>query len=180
MEREFEAKGLVSEQLFYKLIRSLNVVEIKEQSNTYIDSDNFFKNQNCALRLRIIAGQHIFSLKRKDSDGATEWNQPITAEEYKSIIAKHQINLADYNCPYDQVLTNTENITIQTTRYVCEYQGTIVELDQTTFGNTVDFEIEIETESLETSQTIMNNLCDEFGIVIKKSYPKIARYFMYN
>lgn len=181
MEREFESKGLITEDEFKKLLENLQQVEIKEQTNTYLDTnDGFFKNENSALRLRIINGQYIFSLKRQDDDGAIEWNQPITKDEYTSICNSKSIDLSIYKCPQNEMLSNLELHTISTTRYVCEYQNTIIELDQTDFGMVIDFEIEIEAESEMAASVTLQQLAEEYNLDIKKSYPKIARYFMYN
>lgn len=180
MEREFEAKALISKQQFELLISKLEITEIRQQKNIYLDSNNFFKNKNSALRLRIIDGQYIFSLKRQDRDGATEWNQNITAEQFQQIIDSKTIDFGIYNCPDNQVLSDLDIICIDTTRYVCSYQEQLIELDKTTFNKTIDFEIEIEADSLDAASQTMKQLATEFALDIKKSYPKIARYFMYN
>ncbi len=181
MEREFESKGLLSKDQFELLISSLKVIETREQVNTYIDTaDGFFKSKTSALRLRIINGQYIFSLKRQDADGATEWNCQFTKAEYDQTIAPREIDLAAYNCPYDQRLTELELVTISTTRYVCEYRDSIIELDATSFGTVTDYELEIEAEDLTTASKIAQNLATEYQLDIKKSHPKIARFYMYN
>ncbi len=181
MEREFESKGLITKADFKKLLENLITIEIKHQRNTYLDTnDGFFKQQNSALRLRIINDEYIFSLKRKDNDGATEWNQTITKQEYDKICESKSIDLSLYKCPQNEILSDLNIDTITTTRYVCKYQEVIVELDQTDFGMTVDFEIEIEAKSEQLADDYLKQLATEFKLDIKKSYPKIARYFMYN
>lgn len=181
MEREFESKGLISKTEFNLLLENLNQTEIKNQTNTYIDTtEGFFKNQNSALRLRIINGQYIFSLKRQDDDGATEWNQPITKDEYTSICNSKSIDLSNYKCPQDEILTNLQINTITTTRYVCQYKDMIIELDETDFDTTIDYEIEIEAKNVQQANQYLTELSTAYNLDIKKSYPKIARYFMYN
>lgn len=181
MEREFESKGLISKIDFDRLVESLDVIQIRNQSNVYIDTkDGFFKQDSSALRLRIIDGEYIFSLKRQDIDGATEWNQDITKDVYNNIINSKAIDLSQYSCPQENTLTNLELVSITTKRYVCQYNEFSIELDETTFNSTIDYEIEIEADSLGTAILVMNNLALEYDLTIKKSYPKIARYFMYN
>lgn len=181
MEREFESKGLISEEQFKELLIHLNPNEIREQKNIYLDTvDGYFKRDNSALRLRVINGKYIFSLKRQDVDGCTEWNQPLTKEKMMSITESKSVNLQDFNCPQNDILENLIIIEISTTRYVCDFKGNTIELDQTTFNNTVDYEIEVEAEDLQTADQIMRNLRSEFSLDIKKSYPKIARYYLYN
>ncbi len=181
MEREFEAKQLISETQFNLLISNLNPNEVRNQTNIYLDTiDSYFKRQNSALRLRNIDGQLIFSLKRQDSDGATEWNQPLTNATWDTIISSKQIDLSDYNCPQNDLLTNLQLVEIETTRYVCSYNELMIELDKTRFNQTVDFEIEIEAKNLQTASDTMQKLITDFDLDVKKSYPKIARYFMYN
>ncbi len=181
MEREFEAKGLISQKDFEKLVDNLEINEIRQQQNTYIDTkDGFFKSQMCALRLRIIDGKYIFSLKRQDTDGATEWNDELSELQFNQIISTASINLSTFKCPYNEVLDNLQIVTISTKRYVCNVNGYSIELDVTTFGDTIDYEIEIESENLIQAEKIMDTLVKEYSLDIKKSYPKIARYFMYN
>ncbi len=181
MEREYEAKGLITKSEFENLISSLKIVEVKEQQNTYVDTScGFFKSKDSALRLRIINGEYIFSLKQQNADGATEWNEQITQLQFDTILKDKAINLEHFKCPYNQQLDNLNLITITTKRYVCLYQKNIIELDMTTFKNTIDYEIEVESDNLTNASMIVKNLASTFDLNIKKSYPKIARYFMYN
>lgn len=181
MEREFEAKGLLTKQDFEKLLNDLTITEIKHQTNTYVDSqDNFFKSKNSALRLRIINGEYIFSLKQKDSDGATEWNSELTEKEYSNICSTKQIDLSRYECPYNHILSDLNIITISTKRYVCEYNDFIIELDETNFGNISDYEIEIEATSLKVANSTLQEITKKYNLTINSSKPKIARYFDYN
>lgn len=181
MEREFETKGLITKTEYEMLISNLQVITKHEQSNAYLDTaDHFFQNQASALRLRIIDGQYIFSLKRQDSDGASEWNRPLTSNEYNDIIHTRAIDLSKYNCPHTDYLQDLQLVMINTTRYVCQYHDHLIELDATSFGDIIDYELEIEADSLITASQIMEKIRTEFNLDIKKSYPKIARYFMYN
>ncbi len=180
MEREFETKGLITKKDYDMLINSLEVVKCQNQINNYLDTDdNFFKTQNCALRLRHIDDTLVFSLKRSDNDGATEWNTKLNKYEYEQIIKNKAIDLRQFDCPFNAVLHNLSLITIKTTRIICMYKGQKIELDYTNFGTFVDYEIEIESDSLINATMILNQLITDFNLTIKKSYPKIARYHMY-
>ncbi len=181
MEREFEAKGLISEKEFKHLIENLDIIEVRNQQNTYLDTgDQFFKSKNSALRLRIINGKYIFSLKRQDKDGATEWNDVLSKEQFEQIINNKTIDLSLYDCPYNETLIDLQIVTIVTKRYVCKFEGSIIELDMTTFGDVSDYELEIESTNLKIAHRLMHDLVSHFNLDIKKSYPKIARYFLYN
>lgn len=181
MEREFESKGLITKSQFEHLRANLDVHEIREQTNTYLDTeDGFFKTKASALRLRVWGGEYLFSLKRQDADGASEWNQSLSEVDYQRIIDHQAIDLANFKCPYTECLTDLEVVTIATTRYVCSHGQTTIELDRTSFGQTVDYELEIEASSLDEASNRMQQLADEFDLDIKKSYPKIARYYLYN
>lgn len=181
MEREFEAKGLITKQDFTKLLNDLTVSETKHQTNTYVDTrEEFFKSKNSALRLRIINDEYIFSLKQKDNDGATEWNCKLTEDEYNNICSTKQIDLSKYDCPYNNTLTDLNIITITTNRYVLNYNNFIIELDETNFGNISDYEIEIESSSLKIANNTLQELATIYQLTINNSKPKIARYFDYN
>lgn len=180
MEREYESKALISKQDFVQLLASLQLLETKQQVNTYVDTEDFFKSKSSALRLRLINNQYIFSLKQQDVEGMIEWNQIISVDDYNQIIESKTIDLSKYDCPYDQVLNNLEVVTIETTRHLCIFEDITIELDQTTFNQFIDYEIEIEAESIAISSMYLDRVIKKYGIDAKKSHPKIARYFMYN
>lgn len=181
MEKEFESKGLISKKQFNMLLETLEIIEVRNQINSYLDTHGeFFKNHKSALRLRKINDTYHFSLKRQDTNGCTEWNQQISENVYHRILTDRSIDLAQFDCPATKKLANLEIIEIATTRYVCRYHNTTIELDITKFNQTTDFEIEIEAIDMETANQLMRELVTEYDLVIKKSYPKIARYHLYN
>ncbi len=181
MEREFEAKQLIEETQFNQLISNLELIEVRNQTNIYLDTtDGYFKQQNSALRLRNINGQLIFSLKRQDNDGATEWNQLLAQDEWDTILDSKQIDLSNYPCEQNDLLTNLQLVEIETTRHICQYNEMTIELDRTRFNQTIDYEIEIEASNLQLASATMEKLITEYDLRVKKSYPKIARYYMYN
>lgn len=181
MEHEYEAKALISEEHFNYLLKTLEPIDSLNQSNTYLDTqDGFFKNKKSALRLRQINDELIFSLKAQTEDGACEWNCKLSKLEYQQILQSKSIDLSKFDCPFNEYLTDLNVITIFTTRYRFKYMNHIIELDKTRFDKTVDFEIEIESNDIKTANHILLHLVKEFNLDMKKSYPKIARYFMYN
>lgn len=181
MEHEYEAKALISEEHFNYLLKTLEPIDSLNQSNTYLDTqDGFFKSKKSALRLREINGEQIFSLKTQNNDGASEWNCRLSNLDYQQILQSKSIDLNKFDCPFNEHLTNLNTITIFTTRHRFKYMNHIIELDKTRFNKTVDFEIEIEATDMKTANDILLYLVKEFNLDTKKSYPKIARYFMYN
>ncbi len=181
MEYEYETKALISKEDFYALIKTLDVITIKNQSNTYLETkDNFFKSKMCALRLRVINNQYIISLKCSTCDTNKEWNKSISQATYKSILANRTIDLSLLNCPFKQIVEIDNLITIHTKRYVCLFKTNHIELDETNFNNTVDYEIEVEDDSTKKSQEIFTQLIKEYNITYYQSDAKIARYFKYN
>lgn len=181
MEREFEAKGLITKQDFLKLLKHLIIIQTKHQINTYVDTKSeFFKSKKSALRLRVINGEYIFSLKQKDDIGATEWNCKLTQSEYDNICNSKQIDLSKYNCPYNQTLSDLKIITITTNRHVCQYNHFMIELDETDFGKITDYEIEIEADNQAIADDSLNLLATKFNLNLQTSAPKIARYFKYH
>lgn len=181
MEYEYEAKSLICKSQFEKLITTLDIVGIKSQENNYLDTeDGFFRQNSSALRIRNIDDQYIFSLKMKTANGAKEWNSPLTKLQYNQLLEQKSIDLRHFDCPFDNYLPSLRLITIVTKRYVCKYQNQLIELDHTHFNQVQDFEVEVEANSIDEANHILNQLLNEFEVKYKKSYPKIARYYMYN
>lgn len=177
---EFEAKGLIDSRQFDYLLSNLPVVKHKVQVNNYLDtSEGFFKNQSSALRLRKIDDEYIFSLKMAEYDGAVEYNQHITQSQYINILQSKVIDLSLFDCPFTNNLTDLQLVTLTTDRFVCTYKDCDVELDKTNFGHMFDYEIEIESTSMSRASHYLQQVAQEFDLSIKKSYPKIARYYSY-
>lgn len=181
MEMEYEAKALIDEKQFEELLKTLPISQVKEQTNVYFETkDEYFKQRNSALRMRSVNDTFKLMLKVREEHGNEEYNFPITRQEYSHAVMTGKVDLSKFKLPFGLELSSFETITMHTTRYVCIWNHHTIEIDKTEMGLVTDFEIEVEAESMDQANDIMASFCKHFNLRIKKSYPKIARYYMYN
>ncbi len=175
---EYEAKLLISEQDYLKLINNLPIKKTIIQTNYYLISQQLTTNQ--ALRIREINNTYTLTLKTKQDNKNEEKNIPISQDIFNEIINTNSIN-HDLLTQLNLHINTIDNIfIIKTTRHQVDYQNIIVEIDKTTFNNTIDYEIEIEAINLEIANQKMQTFIKEFQITGIPSMPKIARYYQYN
>ncbi|MGL5020447.1 MAG: CYTH domain-containing protein [Mycoplasmatales bacterium] len=177
---EFEKKGIISEDDFFKIIKKTKVKEIITQDNYYFEtSDEFFKNNNSALRVRVKNDAYELTLKVQRELGNLEYNYDISKEEFTKM--KITMKLPKVLHKYiDSTLTFDNIKIIKTDRHIIEFNQHIIELDKTTFMNSIDYEIEVEAENLNQAQKIMDQFTGYVDIKYNESMPKIARYDLYN
>lgn len=180
MEYEFEAKALISKQEFALLLNNLQQCQVNNQINNYLDTKSeTLRTSKQALRLRKINDTHILSLKEQAQTGAIEYNTDISPQQYAHILDSQCVDSSQFNLPFSTMLTDLTIVQITTTRYICKYKHSQIELDMSDFGSTIDYEIEIEAENMEVANQLLAELQAEFDLNLKKSYPKIARFYQY-
>ncbi len=184
-EQEYEVKSLLNEVEFNSVINKYRSKKVK-QINFYLESqEDIFKKNKSVLRIRKTNRNYRLTLKQKTNDGAVEYHRKLSQVDYNKIIKNKRINLVDYNFNFNNkinkinTITNLKIIKIKTIRYKTSYNNCLVFLDHTFFINKVDFELEVEANSLKTADITLIKFCQENKINIKKSNPKIARFFQY-
>jgi uncharacterized protein YjbK len=180
MTLEHEAKALINETEFINLMNKLNPNLKASQVNYYFETrDQYFKNNRSALRVRVIDKNYQLTLKINNGDHNIEHNFDIDYLIFDKMINQGQLpheilTILNLNLVLFQVFV------IETNRYVYPYQNHMIELDHSKFLNTIDFELEVEAESLSIANDILNAFCNEHNLNPLPSRAKIARYFEYN
>ena len=176
---EYEKKCLISEKNFLNLINKYNYLNKEEQINYYFDFNNFFKNKNQALRIREINNTYELTLKTKENNCNSEININIDFNDYNYIL--NNLCLPNNICQKLNLNQFTFNslITIKTIRYKINYKNTIIELDKNFFNNYIDYEIEVESFSLDEASNILSEFLNENNIDFCPSKAKIARAISY-
>ncbi len=176
---EHEAKSLISKEDFLKLKSTYQLNDAIIQRNIYLETrDEYYRNQGGALRIRSYNDTRFeLTLKLKDGRSNAEYNFDLTKEEFDTIV---QTNiLPKIELPIE--IKQPENqFTTVTKRYKLPYEAHIIEIDETLFEQTNDYEIEVEAESISTADAILSSFLKENKIEFCQSQPKIARYFVYN
>ncbi len=181
MVLEIEQKALITKEEHDRLVQEHQVIKTIEQSNIYFDTDeDYFKTLSSALRVRKIEDKYELTLKIKaaQNGGHTEHNFEIDRETLDYMIHEQRVPHQLYNI-VDKHLILTKHAIIVTERKLINFDNHIVELDLTDFGNKIDYEIEIESEDLNTATSTMDKFLKENNIEFRKSSSKIKRYFDY-
>lgn len=165
----------------YKAIhKKYNLVCQIKQINYYFETkDQYFKNSNSALRVRIIDDSIELTLKIKTSDGSIEHNFIIEDSIFNDMMSAFTVPNQLLDLIHDDIIID-QIIKIETTRSVISFRDYKVEVDLTNFGTTIDYEIEVEAETMCKAQEILDIFLSDNDIVFTNSSPKIARYFKYN
>ncbi len=179
MNYEYEAKALISKNDYDKLISANKIINSISQSNIYFETDDeWFKHNKSALRIRQISLKPtILTIKIQIEDGNIEHNYELSSEQTKCLLNELKVPNFDFPISFPRL---TKKYPIVTKRKTFEFEGAIVEIDETSFGDVIDYEIEIEASSLAVANNKLANLAKKFDIQLNNSAPKIARYFMYN
>ena len=170
---EIEAKVLLQKEQYDQVVSYLHLERYKKikQTNHYIDSTSrVLRDNDFALRVRE-KDDFVLTLKTPLSEGLLEKNQTLSWREYdaledKSIFPvgniKSFLELCGFNTRELQVLAS-----LTTYRIEFEYEDGLVSLDENHYGKNgkvVDYELEIESASMERAEELVKRLLQEAGI----------------
>ena len=170
---EIEAKVLLSEEEYLTLIKYLHLERYKKikQTNHYVDSvDRKLKSNDIALRIRE-KEDFILTLKTPLSEGLLEKNQTISWRDYSDLEEqgifpngdiKNFLEICGFNTRELKVLAS-----LTTYRIELELNEGILCLDENVYGinnNKRDYELEIESTSMEKAKEAAKKILNEAGI----------------
>lgn len=170
---EIEAKVLLKRADYEKLKKNLEFVPaVKIQSNYYLDSnDRILKKYGMVLRLRTREGNAKLTLKAPLSEGLLEKNQSMTLQEATDMIRNDKIPEGEISDFLQILHIDPDHLTIlaelTTERREGLYDGTSINISKNTYGDTVDYEIECDSDSKAKSERTLKELLDKFKIPFK-------------
>ena len=170
---EIEAKVLLQKEQYDQVVSYLHLERYKKikQTNHYIDSTSrVLRDNDFALRVRE-KDDFVLTLKTPLSEGLLEKNQTLSWREYDALEdesifpignIKSFLELCGFNTRELQVLAS-----LTTYRIEFEYEDGLVSLDENHYGKNgkvVDYELEIESASMERAEESVKRLLQEAGI----------------
>lgn len=183
-EVEMESKNLLTKQEYENLIEylHLSIDEAKKQVNYYFETLGFLLKQNgCALRIRVKNNVWVLTLKQPYKDGLLETHDQLTEAEAIQSISNQLIVKANVAKQLSELKIDNHSIqfkgTLETHRLELPYKNGLVVLDKSKYNNCVDYELEIESSSMRSSEKLMKELIENNGITIKNTPNKIERFF---
>ena len=166
---EIEAKVLLSQDDYRKLVKLFPDSPRYTQTNHYIDSDDRVLAANgIALRIREKAGQFELTLKTPLSQGLLEKSVAITMNEFCALRDFNEfpkcdlrrfLTMLDFNVDDLKILTS-----LSTERIDVEYQGGLLSIDRNSYSGKVDYEVEFEYNNMEGAKKILGALLEEAHI----------------
>ena len=168
---EIEAKSLISEDEYEKIIDKLNLGKYRKfkQTNYYIDTeDRFLKRNGIALRIREKDENFELTLKTPLSEGLLEKNENISCRgldnlKNKQIFPEGNIKkfleILGVSIKELKVLTS-----LTTERISMDYSIYHIDLDKNIYSNIVDYELEVESSSMENAKEEITNILTSCGI----------------
>jgi uncharacterized protein YjbK len=168
---EIEAKILLKEEAFLKLLKFLNTNETKgvKQVNYYIDnSEQSLRKFGFGLRIRERNDVYTLTLKSPITDGTLEKDQTISKIIYFKFkndlifpegIVKDTLLMFGFNVSKFHIITSLETIRINT-----EYEGGQLSLDFNSYNGQKDYEVESEQSSIKAAEQTLKKLCEAVGL----------------
>lgn len=158
-----------------------------EQNNFYLDSaDLMLRKRSLTLKIRQIKNYDL-TLKTKFKEGKKEYHQKITLEEFE-LLKEKNIFPKGYICD----ILQKENFDVSlifiitslyTKRYEINYKNNIVCLDKNNYSGIIDYELEVESESLLKSKELIKEILINQNIIdfkyndISKSSRALLRFY---
>lgn len=168
---EIEAKVLLLKDEYNKIIDTLNLKRYRKfsQTNYYIDTkDGYLKKNGIALRIREKDDEFELTLKTPLSEGLLEKNEDITWKEMDDMRdrgvfpeggVKKFLQILGVKIEELHVLT-----TLTTERISIEFNGYRLDLDKNIYGGITDYELEVESTSMEHAKDCIKDILTQCGI----------------
>ncbi|WP_077325137.1 CYTH domain-containing protein [Virgibacillus siamensis] len=183
-EIEIEFKNLLTKDEFDRLLLSLPFpAEPQTQTNHYFETTKFeLKENGAALRIRKKNGTYTLTLKQPHEKGLLETHDTLTDAETEKwlngqpVIKQHvSEQLAALNIDIEELIYFGS---LTTERRELEYGDSLLVLDYSMYGNTSDYELELEAASIETGRQMIDQILHTYHIQKRKTPNKIKRFFM--
>lgn len=172
---EIEAKVLISEQDYKRVIKFYskeNANKIK-QVNYYIDTDSLYlKKYGIGLRIRE-KGYYVLTLKAPMGEGLLEKKESITEKQFLDFNDKNIFPNGDVKNFLMMLGVDISKLKIQTKLVTDRIEidnyasGEVFSIDKNTYNGIVDYELEMEGESLERAKAALKARCEELNIEYK-------------
>ncbi|MFB4169787.1 CYTH domain-containing protein [Virgibacillus sp. JSM 102003] len=182
-EIEIEYKNLLTKDEFERVLYSLPFPnDAQTQTNHYFETADFtLKKNGCALRIREKNNTFTLTLKEPNDTGLLETHDTLTIQEANQWINEDYIAKKYTSMQLENKGINLDDLkyfgSLTTKRRELNYQGVLLVLDYSTYGDTSDYELELEAASEELGIKMMQDTLDKFNIKRRHTPNKIQRFF---
>ncbi|RDU35588.1 CYTH domain-containing protein [Neobacillus piezotolerans] len=181
---EIEFKNLLKKEEFDRVAKefSLGPEKFRRQVNHYFDTPSFsLKEQGAALRIREKGGSYILTLKQPQYVGLLETDQKLTAKDAETAIGNGPLPIGVVAGEVEKMGIEFEELvyfgTLATQRAETNFNNGLIVLDQSSYLDTEDFELEYEVLDFHEGLEAFRSLLEKLGIPERKTLSKIHRFY---
>ncbi len=168
---EIEAKVLLLKDEYEKIIEKLNLSKYRKikQTNHYIDTpDRYLKKNGIALRIREKDEEFELTLKTPLSEGLLEKNENISWRDFEKLEENNFFPEGNIKKFLSILGVKVEDLRVLTSlcteRISVEYEGCEIALDKNTYSNIIDYELEVESSSMDRAKEEVRIILSECNI----------------
>ncbi|PSL50907.1 uncharacterized protein YjbK [Salsuginibacillus halophilus] len=184
-ELEVEGKNLLTFEELCRVQAYFHVADtaFTTQRNHYFDTAQFqLKEKGCALRLREKNEKLTLTLKVPHEEGLMEYHQALESNEAKAVLEAETFPTGEI----EQVFQTELNLelaacrylgTLTTSRAEVEAENGTFALDDNTYLDTSDCELEFEGTTRAHVNEVLSSLLHELNIPVRDTPNKIQRFF---
>ena len=134
---------------------------ILDIENTYLEDENLSLRKNHSiLRIRKTNNkEEELTLKIKGEKGDIEINETLKSHPEIDKELNYEFNR------YQPITT------LRTNRVEVHFEDYLVVIDQNIYNGIIDYDLEIEADTIEKAERVILEICDKYHIEYKKDYP---------
>lgn len=178
---EIEMKTLLTEEEYQKLKNHFSEVKPVTQRNYYLDTPDFYLRQHkIAMRIRTFTTSAELTIKIPQEVGNMEYNQALTLDEANACLEECKL-------PQGMILDELSNRGVSTSgwivlgclttlRYEKETAIGLMALDQSSYFDVIDYELELEVEDGVQGSYDFQEFLKANDIQYKKAPSKLVRF----
>lgn len=182
---EIEFKTLLTKSEYERVQEYFNLKEIepKKQTNVYFDTDDYFlKQRHIIVRTRLKDEIIEFTIKMKGKKGNIEINQPISEQDFQNLVNNSIIPNGVVKVALNELNITTIKVKAELTtyRYEVNYHNCLIALDESYYGDKIDYELELEVPEYDYGQKVFRELLEMFSLPHRLAKPKAVRAIEYS
>ena len=179
VQKEYEVRLMLEEeQYFFIVTYFMNITPNKhfiQNTNYYFDTDDLFlRGQHMTLRVRTINDvKSELTLKIKGDNGDDEINDGLTPREQDLLLnqnvfpygqVRNRLMLLPYSLDKYHLIA-----TLYNRRLEIEYDNHTLVIDKNTYGNVIDYNLEIESKvGIDHAKALLNDYANKFNLNLSK------------
>lgn len=180
---EIEFKNSLTQFEYTRLLSSLNLSEeaFYLQENYYYDTKDWkLKNLHSALRIRLFSDSAELTLKTPLGENHLETTDYLSLEQGRVLLDNQTIksdgHVAEQLTALQIDLKDLSLFgSLTTKRYEKKVDQGLIVLDESSYGTTIDYELEFETDSREVGEIYFNHFLQHHSIKKRPTKNKIVR-----